>query len=175
MLSNSLLLSKFASLFGGKHLKTNVKPTTHTHSNTHRGLLDMVCDWRPDWRYCFCDSTRSDCKFSFCFYQCCKSIYSVQPGYMGLVWVVLLVLKNISVRVDGRQYRPLLSHNNRLPMDGAVSVAVGSLNLLWGGVHQQLSHNRHFHEWCRVWWLLLVHFSLPRSLFHNVPKFSRLS
>ncbi len=44
MLSNSLLLSTFAFLFGGKHLKTNVKPTTHTHTHTHRGLLDTVCD-----------------------------------------------------------------------------------------------------------------------------------
>lgn len=60
-------------------------------------------------------------------------------------------------------------------MDGAVSVAVGSLNSVWGGVHQQLSHNRLFPEWCRVWWLLLVHFGLLRSLFHNVPKFSSLS
>ncbi len=60
-------------------------------------------------------------------------VYSVQPGYMGLVWVVLLVLKNISVGVDERQYEPLFSHNNRLPMDGAVSVAVGSLNSVVGG------------------------------------------
>jgi hypothetical protein len=90
-------------------------------------------------------------------------------------------LNNISVgvdEVDERQYQPLLSHNNWLPMDGAVSVAVGSLNSVggWGGgEHQQLSHSRHFHDWCRVWWLVLVHFGLPRFLFHNVPKFSRLS
>ncbi len=42
MLSNSLLLSKFAFLFGGKHLKTDVKPTTHTHTHTHTHTQRIV-------------------------------------------------------------------------------------------------------------------------------------